>query len=123
MAGIEITGVPQETLAVLRQRAARAHQSLEEFVLGLLITESARRPWTSLSIPQAAGPAASSASPRRSNWSGTTEFDADPVLIVAPVDDAPARVQQIVKNRSAVRTPRTNYIFIQMGGGFSQDQA
>ena len=40
MAGIEITGVPQETLAVLRQRAARAHQSLEEFVLGLLITES-----------------------------------------------------------------------------------
>jgi len=40
MAGIEITGAPQETLAVLPQRATRAHQSLEEFVLGLLITES-----------------------------------------------------------------------------------
>jgi len=40
MASIEIVGVPPDTLAALQQRAARAHQPLAEFILGLLVREA-----------------------------------------------------------------------------------
>ncbi|MGS0687754.1 FitA-like ribbon-helix-helix domain-containing protein [Nakamurella sp. GG22] len=41
MPSVQIKGVPEETHAVLRQRAARAHQSLQEYLLGLLVREAA----------------------------------------------------------------------------------
>lgn len=65
MPTVQITSVPEETHAVLRQRAARAHQSLQEYLLGLLVREAkaptvdevleraARRTGGSLSFPQA----------------------------------------------------------------------
>jgi plasmid stability protein len=40
MTSVQIKGVPEETHAVLRQRAARAHQSLQEYLLGLLVREA-----------------------------------------------------------------------------------
>ena len=40
MPSVQIKGVPEETHAVLRQRAARAHQSLQEYLLGLLMREA-----------------------------------------------------------------------------------
>ena len=40
MTSVQIKGVPDETHAVLRQRAARAHQSLQEYLLGLLVREA-----------------------------------------------------------------------------------
>jgi plasmid stability protein len=41
MPSVQIKGVPEPTHAVLRQRAARAHQSLQEYLLNLLISEAA----------------------------------------------------------------------------------
>ena len=41
MTSVQIKGVPEETHAVLRQRAARAHQSLQEYLLSRLIEEAA----------------------------------------------------------------------------------
>jgi len=40
MISVQITGVPEETHAVLRQRAARADQSLQEYLLELLVREA-----------------------------------------------------------------------------------
>lgn len=40
MTSVQIKGVPEETHSVLRQRAARAHQSLQEYLLGLLVRQA-----------------------------------------------------------------------------------
>ena len=42
MTSIQIKGVPEETHAVLRRRAAAAHQSLQEYLLGKLVDEASR---------------------------------------------------------------------------------
>ena len=42
MPGIQIKGVPAETHAELRRRAAAAHQSLQEYLLAHLIDHAAR---------------------------------------------------------------------------------
>ena len=39
---IQIKGVPEETHAVLRRRAAAAHQSLQEYLLRKLIEDASR---------------------------------------------------------------------------------
>ncbi len=39
---VQIKDVPEQTHAVLRQRAAAAHQSLQEYLLGRLIEEAAQ---------------------------------------------------------------------------------
>ena len=41
MTSVQIKDVPEETHAVLRQRAARAHQSLQEYLRSRLIAEAA----------------------------------------------------------------------------------
>jgi len=40
MPNIQIKDVPEKTHAVLRQRAAHAHQSLQEYLLSRLISEA-----------------------------------------------------------------------------------
>lgn len=42
MPSIQIKDVPAQTHAVLRQRAAASHQSLQEYLLARLIEEAAR---------------------------------------------------------------------------------
>lgn len=42
MPNIQIKDVPDDTHAVLRQRAASAHQSLQEYLRSKLITEAAQ---------------------------------------------------------------------------------
>jgi plasmid stability protein len=42
MPSVQIKGVPDETHAVLRRRAAAAHQSLQEYLLARLIDEASR---------------------------------------------------------------------------------
>jgi hypothetical protein len=42
MPSIQIKDVPAETHAELRRRAAAAHQSLQEYLLGRLIDEASR---------------------------------------------------------------------------------
>lgn len=42
MTSVQIKDVPEETHAVLRQRAARAHQSLQEYLRSRLIEEASR---------------------------------------------------------------------------------
>lgn len=42
MTSVQIKNVPEETHQVLRQRAAESHQSLQEFLLSLLIQEAGR---------------------------------------------------------------------------------
>ena len=42
MPSVQIKDVPDETHAVLRRRAADAHQSLQEYLRGRLIEEAAR---------------------------------------------------------------------------------
>jgi hypothetical protein len=42
MVSVQIKNVPDETHAVLRRRAAAAHQSLQEYLLGKLIEEASR---------------------------------------------------------------------------------
>ena len=42
MATIQIKHVPEETHAVLKRRAAEAHQSLQEYLLTRLVEEAAR---------------------------------------------------------------------------------
>jgi plasmid stability protein len=42
MPSVQIKDVPDETHAVLRQRAAAAHQSLQEYLRGRLIEEASR---------------------------------------------------------------------------------
>jgi len=68
MPNVQIKGVPDATHTVLRQRAAQAHQSLQEYLLELLIREAsaptvdevleraAMRTGGSLSLSQAADP-------------------------------------------------------------------
>ncbi|MCB0939862.1 MAG: hypothetical protein KDB72_06435 [Mycobacterium sp.] len=41
MPSVQIKDVPEETHAVLRERAARAHQSLQEYLRSKLIEEAA----------------------------------------------------------------------------------
>jgi len=40
MTSVQIKGVPEQTHAVLRERAARPHQSLQEYLLGVLVREA-----------------------------------------------------------------------------------
>lgn len=42
MPSIQIKDVPEETHAVLRQRAAAAHQSLQEYLLTHLVDDASR---------------------------------------------------------------------------------
>ncbi len=42
MPSIQIKDVPEETHAVLRQRAAAAHQSLQEYLRSRLVEEASR---------------------------------------------------------------------------------
>ena len=42
MPSVQIKDVPDETHAVLRRRAAAAHQSLQEFLLAWLVEEASR---------------------------------------------------------------------------------
>lgn len=42
MPSVQIKDVPEETHAVLRRRAAEAHQSLQEYLLSRLIEEASR---------------------------------------------------------------------------------
>ena len=42
MPSVQIKDVPEETHAVLRQRAAAAHQSLQEYLRSMLIQEASR---------------------------------------------------------------------------------
>jgi len=42
MPSVQIKDVPDETHAILRQRAAAAHQSLQEYLLAKLIDEAGR---------------------------------------------------------------------------------
>jgi hypothetical protein len=42
MPSVQIKGVPSETHAVLKQRAAAAHQSLQEYLLARLIEEASQ---------------------------------------------------------------------------------
>lgn len=40
MPSVQVKDVPQETHSILRRRAAAAHQSLQEYLLSLLIEEA-----------------------------------------------------------------------------------
>lgn len=42
MTSVQIKNVPDETLAVLKRRASRAHQSLQEYLLAGLIAQAKR---------------------------------------------------------------------------------
>lgn len=42
MPSVQIKDVPEETHAVLRRRAAEAHQSLQEYLLSRLVEEASR---------------------------------------------------------------------------------
>ena len=42
MPSVQIKDVPEQTHAVLRRRAAEAHQSLQEYLLGRLVDEASR---------------------------------------------------------------------------------
>ena len=42
MPSVQIKNVPDDTHAILRQRAAAAHQSLQEYLLARLIDEASR---------------------------------------------------------------------------------
>jgi plasmid stability protein len=42
MPSVQIKDVPDETHAVLRQRAAASHQSLQEYLLARLVDEASR---------------------------------------------------------------------------------
>jgi len=42
MPSVQIKNVPEETHAVLRRRAAAAHQSLQEYLLARLIEDASR---------------------------------------------------------------------------------
>jgi antitoxin FitA len=54
MPSVQIKGVPDETHAVLRRRAAMAHQSLQEYLLSRLI-EDARTPTLDEVLDRAGG--------------------------------------------------------------------
>ena len=43
MTSVQIKNVPDEIVAVLKQRAARAHQSLQEYLLAGLIAQAERQ--------------------------------------------------------------------------------
>jgi len=60
MPSVQIKDVPDETHAVLRQRAAAAHQSLQEYLRARLIAE-ASRPTLDEVLDRAAGRAGGSA--------------------------------------------------------------
>jgi antitoxin FitA len=64
MPSVQIKGVPERTLSVLRQRAAAAHQSFQEYLLKLLIEEADRPTPDGFLIAQAAELAAPPASMR-----------------------------------------------------------
>jgi hypothetical protein len=54
MPSVQIKGVPEQTHAVLRRRAAAAHQSLQEYLLSQLI-EQASQPTVEEVLERAAG--------------------------------------------------------------------
>lgn len=45
MPNVQIKNVPDQTHAVLKQRAATAHQSLQEYLLAQLIDQADRPTW------------------------------------------------------------------------------
>jgi antitoxin FitA len=59
MPSVQIKDVPEETHAVLRQRAAAAHQSLQEYLLTQLV-EQASRPTVDEVLDRAGGRAGGS---------------------------------------------------------------
>jgi plasmid stability protein len=59
MPNIQIKDVPEDTHAVLRQRASAAHQSLQEYLRSKLIAEAAR-PTLDEVLDRAGGRAAAS---------------------------------------------------------------
>ena len=59
MPSVQIKDVPDETHAVLRRRAAAAHQSLQEYLLARLV-EEASRPTLDEVLDRAAGRAGGS---------------------------------------------------------------
>ncbi len=59
MPSLQIKNVPDDVHAVLRQRAAEAHQSLQEYLLGRLVAE-ARRPTLREVVDRAGGRAGGS---------------------------------------------------------------
>lgn len=61
MTSVQVKDVPAETHAVLRRRAALAHQSLQEYLLTLLI-EEAGRPTLDEVLDRASGRAGGSVS-------------------------------------------------------------
>jgi len=61
MTSVQIKDVPEETHSVLRQRAARAHQSLQEYLRSRLIEEAAT-PTLEEVLERAAGRAGGSVS-------------------------------------------------------------
>lgn len=65
MPSVQIKDVPEETHAVLRQRAAAAHQSLQEYLRSRLIDE-ASRPTVDEVLDRAGGRAGGSATFRAS---------------------------------------------------------
>ena len=73
---------------MLRQRAAKAHQSLQEYLLGLLVREASSPTLDEFSIVRPAGPAAGSASRKHNRRFRTTVIVTDAaVLVVALLDD------------------------------------
>jgi len=60
MPSVQIKDVPESTHAVLRQRAAAAHQSLQEYLLTQLV-EQAKRPTVDEVLERAGGRAGGSA--------------------------------------------------------------
>jgi hypothetical protein len=64
MPSIQVKDVPPDVHAVLRQRAAAAHQSLQEYLLSRLV-EEARRPDLDEVLERAGGRAGGSVSLRQ----------------------------------------------------------
>jgi plasmid stability protein len=48
MPSLQVKNVPEETLAVLRRRAAQSHQSLQEYMLERLIAEAQQPTWNEI---------------------------------------------------------------------------
>ena len=93
MTSIQIKDVPERTHAVLRQRAAAAHQSLQEYLRARLI-EEADQPTLEEILDRAGGRSGGSV-PLEDGCdmrSATTVLVVDAsVLVVALADDGPGR--------------------------------
>jgi len=74
MTSVQIKNVPDETLAVLKQRAARAHQSLQEYLLAGLIAQ-ARHETVEEVLERAAGRATTKVTVAVATWAVRAERD------------------------------------------------